>query len=52
MAQIAPTSMKGLRTRAQSESTPARTNPAERNPANQTLIPLACGVVRLNVTTQ
>ena len=44
MAQTAPTSMNGLRTRAQSERRPATTSPPERNAAYQTLIPLACGV--------
>ena len=52
MAQTAPKSMKGLRTLAQSDSTPATTSPADRNAADQTLIPLASGVERLNVTTQ
>ena len=47
MAQMAPTSMNGLRTLAQSDATPANTRPSERKPANQTLMPLACGVVRL-----
>ena len=52
MAQIAPTSMNGLRTRAQSDNAPATTSPIERNAASHTLMPLACGVVRLKVTTQ
>ena len=52
MAQTAPTSMKGLRTSAQSDSTPTTTSPADRNAAYQTLMPLASGVERLNVTTQ
>ena len=52
MAQIAPNSMKGLRTRAQSDKKPATTRPAESAAAYYTLIPLAWGVERLKVTTQ
>ena len=52
MEQTAPTSMKGLRTRAQSERKPARTSPPERDAASQTLMPFACGVERLKITTQ
>ena len=52
MAQTAPTSMNGLRTRNQSDRTPASTRPPDRNAAYHTLIPLACGVVRLKITTQ
>ena len=52
MAQTAPKSMKGLRTLTQSESSPATTSAPERKAAYQTLMPLACGVLRLKVTTQ
>ena len=47
MAQTAPKSMNGLRTRAQSDRAPATTSPMEREAAYHTLIPLAWGVERL-----
>ena len=52
MAQPAPKSMNGLRTRARSERAPATTRPMESAAASQTLMPLACEAVRLKVTTQ
>ena len=52
MAATPPTSMKGLRTRSRSLSTPMRTSMTASIPQYQVLMPLASAVVRLKITTQ